>query len=67
MKLSKTAFNVFGVLHTKPAPPKNSWWAEPAIQGDRVAFQQRLGTEEIRMLGSSSFTHDKFPAPHKRK
>lgn len=57
----KTDFNRFAVLSTKADPPKNSWWADPKLQRDRKAFEQRLVTEEIRMLGSkfAGRTHDK--------
>jgi len=47
----KTDLNKFGVLTTKAAAPANSWWTEPALQQNRAAFQQRLVTEELRMLG----------------
>ncbi len=60
----KTDFNRFGVMTTKAAPPAHSWWADPELQQNRELFQQRLVTEELRMLGGKfggrGRTHDKF-------
>ena len=61
---SAREFNHLGGNISKPIPPANSWWAEPALQHDRLAFQQRLVTEELRMLGGKfggrKQTHNKF-------
>ncbi len=60
----KTDFNRFGVFGAdKSRPPSSSWWTEPELQHNRIAFQQRLVTEELRMLGGKfgrGPTHNKF-------
>lgn len=47
-------------------PPRGSWWAEPDVQRDRVAFMARQQRERRRMqdgrfaasLGPDGFTRD---------
>lgn len=56
----------------KPKPPLRSWWADPALQTDRAAFDQHLETQEMdrikgsQRFGGSKMTHDKFTQDHKK-
>ncbi len=61
---SAREFNHLGGNIPKPDPPSCSWWTLPELQNNRPAFQQRLVTEELRMLGGKfggrKQTHNKF-------
>lgn len=51
----------------KKAPAVDSWWARPAVQENREAFQRQLVDSEIdrmnanKTFGGSKRVHDKFP------
>lgn len=47
-----------------------SWWTDPKLQTDRLAFSQYVAEEAERITGHQRFggskrVHDKFPAKQK--
>ena len=52
----------------KRKPATDSWWTRADVQNNREKVQQFMVANEIERANRrvSSYTHDKFPGPHKK-